>query len=71
MYPFLVAIGHSAYFHAALAGAVASAVIDVQAFRAWKSFNDAKSYSWNTAIFRWTQGAAFGLLTAAGFAGLS
>jgi hypothetical protein len=50
----------------ALSGLLAAALVDVQAFLAWKSLDQAKSYAWSTAIFRWIQGAAAGALSAAG-----
>jgi hypothetical protein len=50
----------------AINGVMAAAVIDLQAFRNWKSFNDAAEYQWGTAAFRWFQGAVVGALTAAG-----
>ena len=59
------------WVHAAVAGAVAAALIDFAAFRAWKSWSDALSYNWSTAAFRWLQGAVAGVVTAAGFAGVS
>ena len=50
----------------ALSGVLTAAAVDYQAFRSWKSFQDFKSYSWGTAVFRWFQGALVGLVTAAG-----
>ena len=52
--------------HSALAGMLAAAAIDFQAFRAWKSWKDATTYAWSTAIFRWVQGAVVGAATAVG-----
>ena len=63
-------IAHSPLAHAALVGAISAAGIDFQAFRSWKTFHDAEQYSWGTASFRWLQGAALGVLTALGIAGL-
>ena len=54
-----------------ITGVVSAATVDVVAFRSWKSFDDAKTYSWNIAGWRWFQGAVSGLLAAAGLAGLS
>ncbi len=59
------------WFHAAAAGAVAAAGIDIAAFRSWKSWQDAATYNYGTASFRWIQGALWGMLTAAGFAAIS
>jgi hypothetical protein len=55
----------------AIAGVVSAAAADIAAFRSWKSFDDAKVYSWNVAAWRWFQGAVMGLLAAAGIAGLT
>ena len=49
-----------------LTGAGAAAVVDLNAFRSWKSFDEAASYSWATARFRWLQGAILGALAGAG-----
>ena len=54
----------SAILHAAFAGFLAAAAVDFQAFRAWKNFNEITQYDWGTAIFRWAQGAALGILSA-------
>lgn len=55
----------------AVAGLIAGAASDISAFRSWKSFDEARQYSWNLAIWRWFQGAVFGVIAAAGLAGLS
>jgi hypothetical protein len=55
----------------ALAGLLSAAAVDFQAFRSWKSFNDAVTYDWTIALWRWFQGAAVGALAAAGIAGVS
>lgn len=49
-----------------IAGLVSAALVDFAAFRAWKSWQDAASYSWGTALFRWAQGAVVGFVTALG-----
>ncbi len=67
---YLTLVGHSPYFHGALVGAIAAAVVDIQAFRTWKTWHDAETYSWSTASFRWLQGAALGVITAVGIGGL-
>jgi hypothetical protein len=59
------------WVHAAVAGAVAAALIDFNAFRAWKTWQDALTYNWATALFRWFQVALTGLVTAAGFSVVS
>ncbi len=55
----------------ALTGLLAAAVVDFGAFRSWKNFNEAYSYDWPTAGWRWFQGAVSGLLTAAGIGAIS
>lgn len=55
----------------AIAGVVSAAAADLTAFRSWKSFDDAKTYSWAVAAFRWFQGAVLGALAAVGIAGLT
>lgn len=57
---------HHPLTQGALTGLLAAAAVDFAAFRNWKSFNDAASYSWGVAAFRWFQGAVVGLVTAAG-----
>lgn len=55
----------------ALAGLGAAMVVDYAAFRSWKSVQEAASYDWATAAWRWFQGAVGGAVTAAGIAGVS
>ncbi len=50
----------------AISGTLAAASVDINAFRQWKSFDDAAAYDWKKAIFRWVQGAIVGALSAAG-----
>lgn len=50
-----------------LTGLVTAASVDLAAFRAWKSWDDAATYDWKTASWRWVQGAVIGLLTGLGF----
>lgn len=57
---------HNPLTQGAITGLIAAAAVDFAAFRNWKSFNDAASYSWGTAVFRWFQGAVVGLVAAAG-----
>lgn len=51
---------------AALAGAIAAARVDFHAFKSWQSFDEAVTYSWKTAVFRWIQGAIVGAVMGAG-----
>lgn len=50
----------------AVSGLVAAAVVDFSAFKAWKSFDDARHYDWKTAAWRWFQGAVAGAVITAG-----
>ncbi len=50
----------------AISGTLAAASVDINAFRQWKSFDDAAAYDWKKAAFRWVQGAIVGALSAAG-----
>lgn len=50
----------------ALAGWASAALVDLAAFRSWKSFHDAAVYDWQTAAWRWFQGAVVGALSSAG-----
>jgi hypothetical protein len=50
----------------ALSGLLAAALVDFQAFQAWKSFKDATTYDWPTAAMRWVQGAITGAIAASG-----
>jgi hypothetical protein len=54
------------YVRAALAGALAAAAVDIAAFKSWQSADDALSYNWGVALFRWAQGAVVGLMSAVG-----
>ncbi len=51
----------------AIAGAVAGAAVDIRNFFAWKDAQEALTYRWDTAIWRWFQGAVSGALAAAGY----
>lgn len=55
----------------AVAGAVAAAVVDFRAFQSWKSAQEALTYDWGVAAWRWLQGAVSGAVAAAGVNGLS
>ena len=50
----------------ALSGLVSAAVVDLHAFRGFKSKNELAAYDWGTALLRWGQGIIGGALTAAG-----
>jgi len=54
----------------AVSGFVSAFATDLSAFRAWKTWQDAATYDWPTAAFRWVQGAVFGVLAAFGVATL-
>ena len=58
---------HNRLVQGALAGAMAAALVDFNAFRAWKSWHDVATYSWSTATWRWVQGAVTGAVTSGGF----
>lgn len=57
------------YIAGALAGLVAAALVDFNAFRTWKSIDEATNYAWKVAFWRWFQGALSGALMAAGIDG--
>lgn len=57
-------------WRAALAGALSAAAVDFRAFKAWQSFHDAATYDWQTAAWRWAQGAIVGALSAVGVGAL-
>ena len=61
---------HSPILRGALSGLIAAAAVDFAAFRAWQSFQDARTYQWSLAFFRWGQGAILGALSAAGLSGV-
>jgi hypothetical protein len=63
----LMTILRSRAIQGALTGALSAAGIDFQAFRAWKSFDEARHYSWGLAAWRWFQGAVVGAITGAGY----
>ena len=57
---------HNPIVKGALSGWAAAAIVDLHAFRTWKSGSEFKSYDWGTAALRWGQGILSGALTAAG-----
>lgn len=50
----------------ALQGAIVAASADYAAFRSWKRLDDAFSYDWGVAAWRWFQGAVVGAVTRLG-----
>jgi hypothetical protein len=59
-----------AFKHAAMGGAAGLAVaarVDWVAFAGWKSIEDALTYDWGVAIWRWFQGAVIGAAGVTGF----
>jgi hypothetical protein len=50
------------YVRSAITGFLAATVIDVQAFRKFKSLDEFAAYDWRIALFRGAQGAVVGLL---------
>lgn len=67
----LLQLGHALhlFFHSpvgqgAFIGWLGAAAVDWRNFRAWKSFDDARSYSWGVAVWRWVQGAIVGAVGA-------
>ena len=45
----------------AAGGLLAAMRIDWEAFKAWNDYNDALTYNWRTASFRWLKGVLLGL----------
>lgn len=54
-----------------VAGIISAAAVDFDAFKRWKSWNEFQQYSWRIAMVRWAKGGVIGVLSAAGFAGLT
>lgn len=57
---------HHPLVQGVITGVIGAAAADFAAFRSWKSFDEAASYDWSTAAWRWFQGAVVGLVGAAG-----
>jgi hypothetical protein len=57
---------HSRAVHGALVGWISTAAVDYQAFRTWKSVQDALKYDWSIALWRWLQGAVLGAVSNSG-----
>lgn len=62
----LLAILHSSVAHGAITGLVTAAAADYAVFRQWKNWEDARTYNWGVASFRWVQGLIVGAMTGAG-----
>ena len=54
----------------AFGGWMTAVKVDYNAFKSFKSFNDATKYNWGVALWRWFQGAVIGGVGAAGGASL-
>ena len=63
----VMSVLHSTFVQGAVTGVLAAAAVDFAAFRSWKSFHDAATYQWTTALFRWFQGAVVGGVAALGY----
>lgn len=46
----------------AFSGFLAAAAVDFHAFASWKRVEDAMTYNWKVAVFRWVQGAVAGAI---------
>jgi hypothetical protein len=62
-------IAQSSGFQGMVSGTITAAIVDVGAFRGWKSWDDAVTYNWSLASFRWAQGAIIGALSGLGMSG--
>ena len=51
-------------------GLLSAAAVDFAAFKSWKNVQEALTYNWTVAVWRWFQGAAVGAISAAGLQGL-
>lgn len=49
-----------------ITGLLGAMLIDYGAFKSWKSSQDALSYDWRLAAWRWLQGAVTGAVAGAG-----
>lgn len=57
---------HVPWVSGALTGLMSAAAIDFRAFQSWKSFHEAAIYDWQTAGWRWLQGAVVGAMSGLG-----
>lgn len=46
-----------------LSGLLSAAAIDLSEFRKWKKWEDACTYDWHVATFRWFQGTVVGFVS--------
>lgn len=60
----------SAFVTGAVSGILAAAAVDFGAFRSWKNFDQARTYDWGLAAWRWFQGFVGGGLGATVFRSL-
>ena len=67
----LTMIFHSTFVHGAIAGWFGAAAVDFSAFRSWKSAQEAITYNWGLAAWRWLQGAVVGGVTALGYGAIA
>ena len=51
----------------ALTGWASAALTDYHAFQQFQSFEDAKTYNWQLAGWRWLKGTVTGVVVATGF----
>lgn len=61
---------HSTIGRGAITGLVTAAGVDLHAFASWKSAQEAATYNWRVAGWRWFQGAVSGAVVAAGYGAL-
>lgn len=61
---------HTPVVRGALAGTIAAALTDLDAFLSWRDVHQFATYDWGTALLRWAQGAVSGALTGAGIGAL-
>lgn len=54
------------YVFGGLVGLVAAAKIDYEAFQSWQSVDEALSYNWGVAGWRWFKGFVAGVVAASG-----
>ena len=58
---------HTLIARGIVTGAISAALVDLSAFRAWRTWDEAIRYDWRMASWRWAQGAVLGALGAAGY----
>ncbi len=52
--------------HGALVGLLSAVWVDYRIFKRWTKWEDAMTYDWSIASFRWVHGAIVGAVTGAG-----